>query len=189
MLTADATTSLLREVRDGRADARIRLQEGLYGELRAIAEAIMRGRGAGNTLQPTALVHEAWLKLAAASPDANDRAHFMAIAATAMRQIVVDHARAKAALKRGGGARRLSIDDLDASAGGGTPDQVIAVDETLRRLERLDTRQAQVVEMRIFAGMTVDEVAEALSVSPRTVEMDWRMARAWLSRELSHADE
>lgn len=190
MLTAEETTTLLRDVRRGSGDSRLRLQDGLYQELRAVAEAIMRGRSAGQTLQPTALVHEAWMKLAASeAADPNDRAHFMAIAATAMRQILVDHARGRAAIKRGGGARRLSIDDFDAPDRVAAPDQVLIIDECLRRLARLDPRQAQVVEMRVFSGMTVEEVATALSMSTRTVELDWRMARAWLADELGHDHE
>lgn len=190
MLTAETTTILLREVRRGQESARTALLEGVYGELRAMAGALLRGQGTSQTLQPTALVHEAWLKLgAAAGLQVNDRAHFMAIAATAMRQILVDHARARNADKRGGGARRLSLDDLDATSGDSAPEQVLAIDECLQRLEALNARQARVVEMRVFAGMTVDETAEALGVSSRTIELDWRMARAWLARELSHADD
>ncbi len=189
MLTAEATTTLLRELRGGQESARGALLEGLYAELRALAGAMLRGRNEGQTLQPTALVHEAWLKLGAGKElQVNDRAHFMAIAATAMRQILVDHARARQALKRGGGARRMSLEDLDATSGEAAPDQVLAVDECLRQLEALDPRQARVVEMRVFAGMTVAEVAQALDVSTRTVELDWRMARAWLAGKLAHVE-
>ena len=106
-----------------------------------------------------------------------------------MRQILVDHARAGAAIKRGKGARRLSIEDFDAPDRASAPDRILVVDDCLGRLARLDPRQAQVVEMRVFAGMTVNEVADALEVSPRTVELDWRMARAWLADELGHADQ
>ncbi|MBL9140955.1 MAG: sigma-70 family RNA polymerase sigma factor [Phycisphaerae bacterium] len=188
MLTAETTTILLREVQRGKEAARSALLEGVYGELRALAGSMLRGQGNGQTLQPTALVHEAWLKLGAATGlQIQDRAHFMAIAATAMRQILVDQARARNAAKRGGGARRLSLDDLSATSGDTAPEDVIAIDDCLKRLEALDARQARVVEMRVFAGMTVPETAEALSVSTRTVELDWRMARAWLARELSHA--
>lgn len=190
MLTAEETTTLIREVRGGRAESRLRLHDGLYEELRGIAEAVMRGGGAGHTLQPTALVHEVWLKLGGDRPvDPRDRAHFLAIAATAMRQILVDHARGKAALKRGGAAKRFSIEQFDAIDPAAGPDRVLEIDDCLGRLSRLDARQAQVVEMRVFAGMTVAEVADALEVSPRTVELDWRMARAWLADELSHVDQ
>lgn len=198
MLTAESTTILLREVRRGQEGARSALLEGVYGELRAMAGALLRsapggalgGNGPSHTLQPTALVHEAWIKLgAAAHLDVNDRSHFMAIAATAMRQILVDHARARGAAKRGGGARRLSLSDLDATSGQTPPDEILAIDDSLRRLEALSSRQARVVEMRVFAGMTVPETAEALGVSTRTVEMDWRMARAWLATELGQGAE
>lgn len=198
MLTAESTTILLREVRRGQEGARSALLEGVYGELRAMAGALLRNaagaaqgaNGPSHTLQPTALVHEAWLKLGAASNlEVNDRAHFMAIAATAMRQILVDHARARGAAKRGGGARRLSLSDLDATSGQTAPDEILAIDDSLRRLEALSSRQARVVEMRVFAGMTVPETAEALGVSTRTVEMDWRMARAWLATELGQGAE
>lgn len=189
MLTAETTTILIREIRRGQPGAKSALLEGVYGELRAMAGALLRGRQNGQTLQPTALVHEAWLKLgAAAGLEVADRAHFMAIAATAMRQILVDHARARNAAKRGGGARRLTLDDLHATSGDSAPEDVLAIDDCLKRLEALDARQARVVEMRVFAGMTVPETAEALGVSTRTVELDWRMARAWLARELTNVD-
>jgi RNA polymerase sigma factor (TIGR02999 family) len=188
MLTAEVTTALLRDLRQGQAGAGSALHDGLYAELRSMAGALMRGRLSGETMQPTALVHEAWLKLGAASGlQVEDRAHFMAIAATAMRQILVDHARARLTVKRGGQARKFSLEDLDATSGDSAPDQVLAVDECLRQLEALDARQARVVEMRVFAGMTVQETAHALGISTRTVEMDWRMARAWLAGKLSHA--
>ncbi len=194
MLTAERTSTLLQGVRAGDGASRLALQEGLYEELRALAGALFRGQGP-HTLQPTALVHEAWAKLAGAaarSEGARDRSHFMAVAASAMRQVLVDHARGKQAAKRGGGARRLSMDVLERLGGGTDPvadgDAVLAVHEGLERLARLSPRQAQVVELRTFAGMSVEETAAALGVSTRTVEVDWRLARAWLSRELAHAD-
>ncbi len=150
----------------------------------------MRRPVPGGLLQPTALVHEAWLKLGGSSGlEVRDRAHFLSVAATAMRQILVDHARARGAAKRGGGIRPMDLHSIDLASDGATPPEILEVDECLTRLARLDPRQAQVVEMRVFAGMTVEETAEALGVSPRTVELDWRMARAWLLRELSDADD
>ncbi len=188
MFTAEKTSILLREIQRGQEGAKSALFEGVYGELRALAGAMLRGRQSGQTLQPTALVHEAWLKLGASSgAEISDRSHFMAVAATAMRQILVDHARARSAAKRGGGARRLSMEDVEATSGDSAPEDILAIDDCLQRLEALNARQARVVEMRVFAGITVDEAAEALGVSPRTVDLDWRMARAWLSRELSNA--
>ncbi|MFO0895690.1 MAG: sigma-70 family RNA polymerase sigma factor [Phycisphaerales bacterium] len=190
MLSLEATTRLLKGVQLGEPGAREALLEALYGELRALAGSMFRGQASDHTLQPTALVHEAWVRLAdRTSLQVNDRAHFMSIAATAMRQILVDHARARSAQKRGGPERRVvSLDDVEALAGGAPPDEMIAIDECVRRLSDVDPRQGRVLEMRVFAGMTVEEVAQVLGVSPRTVELDWRMARAWLSRELSHAD-
>jgi len=189
MLSVEETTTLLQGLRRGDRAAHQALHDGLYRELRAIAGALVRGRGEGQTLQPTALVHEAWLKLGASNTlEVHDRAHFLAIAAGAMRQILVDHARRRRAVKRGGGMRAVTLDSIDAVDDAAAPLDVLAVDECLVRLSRLDARQAQVVEMRVFAGMSVDETAEVLGVSPRTVELDWRMARAWLMRELAHAD-
>lgn len=190
MLTAEATTALLMDLRRGEIRAHQALQDGLYEELREIAGSLMRRHSGGMTLQATALVHEAWIKLGTATGlEPRDRAHFLAIAATAMRQILVDHARARSAAKRGGDRHRLEMETVDLASDGSAPIEVLLVDECLTRLATLDARQAQVVEMRVFAGMTVEETAEALRVSPRTVELDWRMARAWLVRELAHADE
>lgn len=186
------TTDLLRQMRSDsdsqRADAARQLLDVLYGELRALAGSFFRRQSASHTLQPTALVHEAWLRLADnTSSDLRDRAHFLALAGTAMRHILVDHARAKSAAKRGGDRERVAIEgdwgEL-APGRGDDPADVVALDDALSRLAELDGRQARIVELRVFAGMTVDETAEALGVSPRTVDLDWRMARAWLSREL-----
>ncbi|MBL9118411.1 MAG: sigma-70 family RNA polymerase sigma factor [Phycisphaerae bacterium] len=193
------TTALLRRLRadgsqseDERADAARQLLHFLYGELRALAGSFFRGQAASHTLQPTALVHEAWLRMIdSTSMDVRDRAHFLALAGTAMRHILVDHARAKSAAKRGGARERVQIETdwghLEP-ASGEDPADVVALDDALSRLAELDGRQARIVEMRVFAGMTVDETAEALGVSPRTVDLDWRMARAWLSRELNAQD-
>jgi RNA polymerase sigma factor (TIGR02999 family) len=156
----------------------------LYDELHGIAGALMRRERPDHTLQPTALVHEAYLKLVGSSPPRlNDRAHFLSVAARAMRQVLVDHARAHRAARRGGGWRRVTLDEaLTPSA----PNEleVLDLDLALGRLAALDERAARVAEMRVFAGMTVAEAAEALGVSPRTVDGDWAMARAWLSREM-----
>lgn len=190
MLTMEATTALLLDLRRGDARAHQALQDGLYEELREIAGGLMRRQHAGTTLQATALVHEAWLKLGAATGlEVRDRAHFLAVAATAMRQILVDHARSRNAAKRGGGRHAVGIETVEIGSDGSAPIEILQVDECLTRLGALDARQARVVEMRVFAGMTVEETAEALGVSPRTVELDWRMARAWLMRELAHDDE
>lgn len=188
MPTVEHTTQLLVGMRSGDTDAQRQLFELVYGELRALAGSMFRGQHSDHTLQPTALVHEVWMKMVdRTSLQARDRAHFMAIAATAMRQILIDHARAKRADKRGGGVGRVTIDEAmePAAPDHGQPLDVLLLDEALTRLAALDGRQARIVELRMFGGLSVEETAEALSVSTRTVELDWRMARAWLSRALS----
>ena len=178
-------TRLLQDWRSGDANAGELLFQRIYGELRRIARGQLRGRGRDATLGTTALVHEAYLRLVGAEHlEIHDRAHLMAVAATAMRQIAVDHARRQGAVKRGGDAVRVELDDRD------TPvetelTEVLAVDGALTRLETVDPRMAKIVEMRFFAGMSVEEVAEALQVSDRTVKRDWRAARAFLHRELA----
>jgi RNA polymerase sigma-70 factor (ECF subfamily) len=187
------TAILLGRMRAGddadRSEAARALLDLLYSELRSLAGSFFRGQAASHTLQPTALVHEAWMRLADRDgSEVNDRSHFLALAATAMRHILVDHARAKSAAKRGGDRERVMVESQWGGlepAGGSDPADVVALDDALSRLAELDPRQAKIVEMRVFAGMTVDETAEALGVSPRTVDLDWRMARAWLSRELA----
>ncbi|HMN94887.1 MAG TPA: sigma-70 family RNA polymerase sigma factor [Phycisphaerales bacterium] len=190
------TIALLVGARSGDRAAQDGLLGAVYGELRALAGSFFRAQRAGHTLQPTVLVHEAWMRLFGAAPvEVRDRAHFMAVAATAMRQILIDHARGRNAAKRGGGAERVSIDAAVGSADGGGSSglgsgaagvlDILALDEALRRLESIDPRQARIVELRIFAGLSVAETAALVGVSHRTVEMDWAMARAWLSRELA----
>lgn len=156
----------------------------LYGELREIANRLLRGEITGHTLQPTALVHEAWFKLAGPkAPRPVDRTHFLALAARAMRQVLVDHARKRRALKRGGPAVDLSI--ADDRLGFSIPlDDLIAVDDALTRLSGNSPRLARVVELRFFAGLSEEETARALDVTPRTVQRDWAKARAWLHAEL-----
>lgn len=159
----------------------------LYDQLRGMAAACLRQERADHTLQPTALVHEVWMKLAdQTKAEFADRGHYLAVAAMAMRRVLVDHARGKNRVKRGGGAERVMVDSLLLSpeAGPSTEVDVVALDEALQRLAALDERQAKIVELRFFADMTVPEVAAAIGVSVGTVETDWRMARAWLHREL-----
>jgi len=158
----------------------------LYGELRSLAADFLRRERADHTLQPTALVHEAWMRLSAENESRwGDRAQFFALAAQAMRRVLIDHARRKLADKRGGGARRITLASDVTPPGDSGEIDLIALDDALDRLAALDARQARVVELRFFAGLTVDEVAEALEVSPRTVASEWRLARAWLSNELA----
>lgn len=155
-----------------------------YAELRRIAGAYMRRERPGQTLQPTALVHEAYVRLARQHPRFENRAHFCAIAARAMRQILVERARARHADKRGGGAIRITLDDQLGAAAPAAEVDLVAVDEALTRLAAIDQRQARIVELRFFAGLNVEETAAALELSPATVKRDWSVARAWLAREL-----
>ena len=156
----------------------------VYDELRRVAAAYMRRERPGQTLQATALVHEAYLRLAQAGAPWNDRRHFVGIAARSMRQILVERARARGALKRWGGMNRVSITDSLALAA--DPETMLpALDEAIGRLEQIDPEQAKLVELRYFAGMSVDEAAEAMGISPATLKRRWSLARAWLFRELS----
>ncbi|MFV1988083.1 MAG: sigma-70 family RNA polymerase sigma factor [Gemmatimonadota bacterium] len=188
-------TNLLSEISAGNRDAYDRLTPIVYEELRRIAQRQFSREAVGHTLQTTALVHEAFVKLVDLDRiEWNDRVHFFALSARLMRQILIDHAIRKRALKRGGNARHLSgwqvLDAVPAADPSGTSDgdwseEMLALDEALTRLAALDERQASVVEYRFFAGLTIDETAAALDVSPPTVKRDWSLARAWLNRELS----
>jgi len=156
----------------------------VYSELRRLAAHYMRRERPDHTLQTTALVHEAYLRLAGReSKNWQDRAHFFAIAAEAMRSILVDHARARQAWRRGAGATKVPLDEARTSAPP-RPEEILALDEALGRLARTDERQARIVELRYFAGMTVPEVAEVLDISERTVMRDWYLAKAWLHGEV-----
>ncbi len=185
-------TQLLLSLGAGEGDGspnRARLFELVYAELRRVASALLARERKGHTLQPTALVHEAYLRLAdQTSLRPNDRAHFLAIAARAMRRILIDHARAHGAEKRGGDWKRVTI-GTGQEPGVGDPAaarefELLDLNEALDRLATLDERAARVAEMRLFAGMTVRETAEVLGISPRSVDDDWATARAWLSREI-----
>lgn len=156
----------------------------VYDELRGLAANLMRRERSGHTLQPTALVHEAYLKLVDQTRiQWEDRAHFFGIAARAMRQILVDHSRRHRAEKRGGGLERVTLED-DAAAAASSAFEVLDLDDALTRLAALDPRAARVVELRVFGGLTHDETAKLLGVSRRTVDGDWSMGRMWLAREL-----
>ena len=157
----------------------------VYQELRRIAAAYMRRERPGQTLQPTALVHEAYLRLAGAGGAAwNDRHHFVGIAARSMRQILVEHARARGAQKRWANVNRVSLSESLALAA--DPEAMLpALDEALTRLEQIDPEQARLVELRFFAGLSIEEAADALRISPATLKRRWSLARAWLFRELS----
>jgi len=177
-------TILLGRIRDGDPVASEELFGLLYPQLRNLAGAVFRSQKANHTLQPTALVHEAYLKMMKPGAAWEDRAHFCSVAAKAMRQILVNHARDRNALKRGGGAVGRSLTVADAVAEGGHELDILALHEALEDLAKLDERQASIAELRFFGGLTSKEVAEALGVSLRTVELDWSMAKSWLASRL-----
>ena len=158
----------------------------VYNELHQLAARKLRSERDGHTLSTTALVHEAWLELNKLNRiQFQNRAHFLAVAAQAMRRILIDYAVARRRQKRGGGQALVSLDDADALAiAHERADELVELEEALGRLQAIDERQARVVECRFFGGMSVEETAEALSVSPATVKREWALARAWLNREL-----
>jgi RNA polymerase sigma-70 factor (ECF subfamily) len=172
-------TMLLDRVNRGDQQALDDLIRTLYSELRKLSAGIMRKEAVGHTLQPTALVNEAFIRLVEGDSKWENRAHFFGAAAQAMRRILVDHARTKSALKRGGHARRVTFDDL-AVASEDRQIDVLALDEALRALEQQNPRLAQVVELRFFGGCSIEETAELLGVSAATVKRDWVYSRAWL---------
>lgn len=181
-------TLLLLDARAGADGAAERLLAAVYAELRALAQSRLRRERPDHTLSTTALVHESYLRLVDGTQVAwTDRSHFYAVAATAMRHVLVDWARARARAKRGGGQRAVSLDALgsDGAPAEVRAEAVLALDEALGRLAERDARKARVVECRYFAGLTVEETAAALDVSPTTVKADWALARAWLHRELT----
>jgi RNA polymerase sigma factor (TIGR02999 family) len=185
MHTPHLVTRLLAEWQEGQQDALDRLMPLVYGELRAIAARHLSHEQAAHTLQSTALVHEAYVRLVGQrSARWQNRAHFFAIAAQMMRRILVDHARGRDRLKRGGGATLLALEDGLVSSGPDADVDLLALDHALTALAALDPRGARVVELRFFSGLTVEETAEVLGVSPGTVKRDWHTARAWLYREM-----
>ncbi|HEX9953070.1 MAG TPA: ECF-type sigma factor [Rubricoccaceae bacterium] len=184
----DDVTHLLHDLAGGDGRAADRVMPLVYAELRRIARSHLGRERDGHTLAPTDLVHEAFLRLADATQVSwQGRAHFYAVAAGVMRRLLVDWARARRAEKRGGGAPRVSLDATGVADRLGQTDRddaLLALDEALADLARRSERQARVVECRTFAGLTIEETAEALGVSPTTVRMDWRLARAWLAAVL-----
>lgn len=177
-------TALLAKAGAGDASALSDVFPLIYGELHRLAERQLRQEPDGHTLSPTALVHEAYMRLVDYSRmEWSGRAHFLAVASTAMRRILVEHARGHRSAKRGGALRRVPIDSVEL----GTDERselLLALDEALDRLQALDRRQAQVVECRFFGGLTEEETAEALGIGLRTAKRDWAKARSWLHREL-----
>lgn len=178
-------TRLLEAWSDGNQEALDELMPLVYAELRKMAQRFMNKQSSGHTLQTTALIHEAYLKLANQKDQRwQNRAHFFAVAAQAMRHILVDHARTRQREKRGGKTRIISLDQV-AEISDERSAEIIALDEALQALEKLDERKSRVVELRYFAGLNEEEIAEVLKVSQPTVQRDWRFAKGWLFRELS----
>jgi len=167
------------------SDVPLELPEQLYAQLKQIAQARLRSENRNHTWRPTELVHEAYLKLKGHQTlITGDRARFFAAAAEAMRRLLIDHARGKSRQKRGGGIK-TSILDVEQLAVEGSEDEIMALDEAVRRLEEREPDAAKIVKLRFYAGLSVDETAETLGVSSRTVKREWQYARAWLYRELS----
>jgi RNA polymerase sigma factor (TIGR02999 family) len=185
-MEGEAVTQLLLEWGAGDRDALDRLLPVVFDELRRLAHAYLRRERADHTLQPTALVNEAYLRLVdQRSVRWQNRAQFFGIAANLMRQILVDHARKRAAEKRGGSDKqRLSLTQAGLIAREQEVD-VLALDEAMERLAAFDSQQARIVELKFFAGLTIEETAEVLNISHATIEREWKLARAWLRRELS----
>ncbi len=181
-------TVLLERVSQGESQAAEELMELVYDEFRALAESYLRREPAGHLLQPTALVHEAFLRLIDQSHvDWKGRTHFLAIGAQAMRRVLVDHARARRRLKREGDRQRITFDD-QLVLSPQHDDDLLAVDDLLAELQHIDPRQAKIVELRFFGGMTSAEVAQYLGISKSTADREWRMVRAWLRKQLSEED-
>jgi len=181
-------TQLLEKFEPGDRPAGKQLFAEVYTELRALAARYLHRERKDHTLQPTALVHEVYLKLVGqTSVDWQGRAHFLAIAAKAMRQILVDHARRHRAAKRGGNRHRITLDDNLVIESRRDVD-LLALEDALTKLTKLDPRQAQMVELRFFGGLSIAEVAKVMGISKRSVEREWTMVRAWLRRELSRTE-
>ena len=184
MASSSETTRILTSVSQGDHSEVDELMAVVYDELRALAERFLKRESRNHTLRPTALVHEAFLKLVRQKDcDWKGRSHFFAVGATMMRRILVDHAKTRGRKKRGGECHRIELKD-ELTISNRRDADVLAVDEALQELARLNPQQARIVELRFFAGMTVAEMATALGLSKRTVEREWSATRAWLRREL-----
>ena len=189
MADAGEVTRLLERASAGDVAARATLFDVLYRELHRLAESVMRAERANHTLQPTALVHEAFLKLAGNEGRFESRAHFLGVAAGAMRRVLVDHARGRNAQKRGSGATLVTVNDLDDLPRPAPEDvDLVVLDDALSRLTALDSRQGQIVELRFFGGLSVEETAAVVGVSERTIKREWQTSRAWLRREIARID-
>jgi len=178
-------TLWLADCRNGDRQAEEQLLGAVYPELRQIASRFLHNEREGHTLEPNALVHELWIRLVGSDPIAyTNRAHFFAIAAQTMRRILIDHARAKVADKRGGRQQQVGLSAVEGWNPVAQNEDILALDQMLRKLEAADPRAAKVVELRFFGGLQEDEVAEVLGVSIITVKRDWKVARAWLMARL-----
>ncbi len=182
-------THILSAIEQGDPQAAAQLLPLVYDELRKLAAQRLAGEGPGHTLQPTALVHEAYLKLVGPEPQRpwNGRVHFFAAAAEAMRRILIDHARRKHRARRGGGRKRVELEDIDPAAEEGA-DDLLALDEALTRLAAADPRRAELVRLRYFAGLTLEQAAELLGISRATADRHWAFARAWLYDAMTGGD-
>ncbi|MEM1069182.1 MAG: ECF-type sigma factor [Planctomycetota bacterium] len=183
--TPDLTETLTRALAENDRATAERLMNVVYDQLRRLAASMLRNEVPGNTLQPTALVNEAYLRLIDQHRvDWKGKTHFFAVGAKMMRRILVDHARSKKRLKRGGQLHRVALGD-EVQVSNRSDEDVLAIEEALEKLAKLDPRQSQIVELRFYGGLTVTEVAQVLGVSKRTVEAEWTVIKAWLRRELS----
>lgn len=184
MVPNEPVTLLLQDFANGDKTALDKLLPVFYNELRKIASGALRAERPGHTLQPTALVHELYARMVAQQqPEYSNRAHFLCVAARVMRQILIDHARSKAAAKRGGMQARISLEEA-VDAGGAAQPEIVAVDDALCELERRDALKARLIEMRFFGGLTAEDSAEVLGLPVNTVRRELRLAQAWLQREL-----
>jgi len=182
---SDQTTEILQMVAAGDEKAADRLMPLVYDDFRRLANSYLQQESPGHTLRPTALVNEAYLKLVNQTKvDWRGRSHFFAVGAQAMRRILVDHARTKKRIKRGGGARRISLDE-ELTVSPQRDEDVLDLDEALKKMAEEHPRAAEIVELRFFGGLSVAEAAEVVGVSERTARTDWTFARAWLRRELA----
>ena len=179
-------TRLLRACGSGDESALEQLTPLVYDELRRIARQYTRKERIGNSIQTTAIVHEAWLRLNTTKANWQDRAHFFAVSAMMMRRILVDRARARVTEKRGGAAALLQLDEIP-EVGSWRASELVALDDALTGMTKMDPRKAKVIELRFFGGLSVEETAEVLKISPQSVMRDWKLARAWLQRELARS--
>jgi RNA polymerase sigma factor (TIGR02999 family) len=184
---AKDVTQMLRNLNAGSESAPSELIALVYDELRRLAQSYLRHERAGHTLQATALVHEAFLRLVDATEITwQDRTHFFAVAANAMRRILVDYAREKQADKRGGMWRKVSLNEAIGFPSQDNEIDIVALNDALEKLSNFDPQQSKVVELRFFGGLTIEETAQALNISPRTVKREWTVAKAWLHREINN---